>query len=191
MNRREVLAGLLGASTLAVVGRAQGKSAAENDFEILLAAIELEQRAIETYRELVKLLKSKEYMDMVNSFVRDHAAHKEALVAVIANELKMQPRQIEVTPFQIPSVKKDVDAVRYAAVLETVIAKSYYDGYGGKLLTRVGRSIFLDICAVEAQHVGVLRTLLVLKLKDKIAPYNGKVVPYALMELYGKTELPQ
>lgn len=172
--------------------KAKAKSPTENDYAILNFAVELEQKAVNTYLGMVekKLIKGKEYLDIAKQFASDHSSHKETLISIIQSELKMEPPQTQDPGlFPIPEIKKDVDAIRYALTLETIAAKTYYEAFRDSLKTKAGRAVFLDICAVESQHVGVFRTLLVFKLKDKSLPNNAKIVPYPLMERYPTPDL--
>lgn len=185
--------GLISVLTPSVLAQ-KAKSPTENDFAILKFAVELEQKAVNTYLGMVekRLLKGKEYLDIAKQFAADHSSHKETLLSTIKSELKMEPPQTQsLEQFPIPEIKKDVDAVRYALTLETIAAKTYYEAFKDSLKTKAGRAVFLDICAVESQHVGVFRTLLVFKLKDKSLPNNAKIVPYPLMENYPTPDLPQ
>lgn len=199
--RRDLLRMALGTGALGLVSMLtpsvlaqKAKSPTENDFAILNFAVELEQKAVNTYLSMAekKLLKGKEYLDIAKQFAADHSSHKEALINTIKGELKMEPPQAtDPGTFPLPEIKKDVDAVRYALTLEAIAAKTYYEAFRDKLKTKPGRAVFLDICAVESQHVGVFRTLLVFKLKDKNLPDNAKIVPYPLMESYPTPALPQ
>ncbi len=199
--RRDLLKMALGTGALGLISMLtpsvlaqKGKSPTENDFAILNFAVELEQKAVNTYLAIAekKLLKGKEYLDIAKQFAADHLSHKEALINTIKSELKMEPPQAtDPGAFPLPEVKKDVDAVRYALTLEAIATKTYYEAFRDKLKTKPGRTVFLDICAVESQHVGVFRTLLVFKLKDKNMPDNAKIVPYPLMENYPTPTLPQ
>src|SRR5438477_3553057 len=102
-----ILASLGGAldPTLAVVANMQrkGKGEAEqkldpnsNDLAIVNIAIQLEQRAINTYTgmEKEKLINNKDLVEVARQFASDHLAHRDALIKAATDEFKGTPAVI-------------------------------------------------------------------------------------------------
>ncbi|MBL8149992.1 MAG: ferritin-like domain-containing protein [Blastocatellia bacterium] len=179
-------------------GQAKGSptnaNANANDIEILNFALQLEQKAINTYLAAVekKLLKGKDYIEVAKQFVADHDSHREALAKVIKNDLGGEPASVaDVGTFPVPTIKNDKEAVRYAVTLELIAAKTYYDAFKDKLKTSAGKDIFLNILPVETQHIGVFRSFLKLRLKDRALPDNNRIVPFAFLHMQPTPEVPQ
>jgi rubrerythrin len=167
-----------------------------NDLAIVNMAIQLEQRAINTYvgMEKEKLITNKDLIDVARQFAADHTAHREALIKAASDVLQGKPAPIKgLGTFPIPAIalKKEIDAVRYALSLELIASKIYFDAFKDKLKTKAGRDLVLTILPVETQHVGVFRSFLKLKLKDKELPDNNRLVPFAMLDKYPSPEIPK
>jgi len=158
-----------------------------NDIAIANTVIQIEQKAVNTYLGLQKtqLITTKDYVDIANQFANDHIAHRDALIKAVT-DLKGTPAGIKGLgsfPVPVPEIsKKEVDAVRYALTLEVIASKIYFNAFKDQLKTKPGRDLILSILAVETQHVGVFRSLLTLKLKDKNIPDNAKLVPFPFLD---------
>jgi rubrerythrin len=166
------------------------------DLAIVNIAIQLEQKAINTYlgMEKQKLITNKDLVDVARQFAADHTAHRDALIKAATEEFKGTPAPIKALgTFPIPpaALKKELDAVRYALALEVIASKIYFDAFKDKLKTKPGRDLVLTILPVETQHVGVFRSVLKLRLKDRDLPNNPRLVPYALLDKYPTPEIPQ
>jgi rubrerythrin len=167
-----------------------------NDLAILNVAINLEQRAVNTYlgMEKEKLILNKQILDVARQFAADHLTHRDELIKVVTTEFNATPANIKgLGTFPIPAsiLKKEVDAVRYALALEVIASKVYYDNFKDKLRTAASRDLFINILPVETQHVGVFRAVLKRVLKDKQIPDNDRIVPYSSLDKYPAPSIPQ
>ncbi|MEW6731090.1 MAG: ferritin-like domain-containing protein [Acidobacteriota bacterium] len=167
-----------------------------NDLGIVNTAIQLEQKAINTYvgMEKVKLIVNKQIIEVARQFAADHMAHRDALIKAANEEFKGTPAAIKgLGTFPIPAsiLKKEVDAVRYALALEVVASKVYYNAFKDALRTDAGRNLIITILPVETQHIGVFRSVLKLVLKDKQIPENARLVPYAFLEEHPTPTIPE
>lgn len=166
---------------------------ATNDVGIANVAIQLEQRAINTYLGLKKekILVNKNLLDVTQQFSDDHVAHRDALVKAV-KALGGEPANFKgLGTFPIPAtiLKKESEAVRYGLALELIASKVYLDAFKDKLKTPEGRSLIVSILSVETQHVGVLRT--VLKFVVDKSNKNNKILPYPTLEEEPMPEMPQ
>lgn len=165
----------------------------ENDIAIANIAIQLEQKAINTYygMEKEKVIANKQVVDVAHQFTADHLAHRDALIKAVT-EFQGTPAPIKglgTFPIAQPALKKEAEAVRYALTLEMIASKIYFDAFKDKLRTPEGRNLIITILPVETQHVGVFRALLKLVL-DKNNQDN-QLVNNSLLEEEPTPEMPQ
>jgi hypothetical protein len=163
-----------------------------NDIGIANVAIQLEQRAINTYLGLKKekILVNKNLLDVTQQFSDDHVAHRDALVKAV-KALGGEPANFKgLGTFPIPAtiLKKEAEAVRYGMALELIASKVYLDAFKDKLKTPEGKTLILSILSVETQHVGVLRT--VLKFVVDKSNKSNKILPYPTLEEEPMPEMP-
>ncbi len=166
---------------------------ATNDIGIANMAIQLEQKAINTYLGLKKekLIVNKAILDVAAQFSDDHVAHRDALVKAV-KALGGEPANYKgLGTFPIPAkiLKKESEAVRYGMALELIASKVYLDAFKDKLRTPEARSLIISILPVETQHVGVLRT--VLKFVVDKSNKDNKISPYPTLEDEPMPEIPQ
>ncbi|MBI4851321.1 MAG: ferritin-like domain-containing protein [Acidobacteria bacterium] len=164
-----------------------------NDVGIANMAIQLEQRAINTYLGLKKekILVNKNLLDVTQQFSDDHVAHRDALVKAV-KALGGEPANYKgLGTFPIPAtiLKKESEAVRYGMALELIASKVYFDAFKDKLKTPEGRNLIINILSVETQHVGVLRT--VLKFVVDKSNKSNKILPYPTLEEEPMPEMPK
>lgn len=167
-----------------------------NDLGIVSAAIQLEQKAINTYvgLEKEKIITNKQVIDVARQFAADHMAHRDALIKAATGEFKgTAPKINGLGTFPIPAaiLKKELQAVRYALALELIASKIYFDAFKDKLRTSAGRNLVITILPVETQHVGVFRSVLKFVLRDKELPDNDRLVPFALLDQHPTPGVPE
>lgn len=184
-----LLASLLGpAANPALAVLAQGKPSAAADIAFLNEAIKIEQKAINTYKAALNndLLKNPALVDAAISFSNDHANHRDGISRILRVNFKnnslTSPAVLEnLGTFPIPDtvVKgKETDVLRYALTLEMIASKTYFDAVNGKLGTDDARGVVASVLAVETQHVAILRSVLMVVLKDKGLTEDKQLVPF-------------
>jgi rubrerythrin len=157
------------------------------DAQIINGAIQLEQKAVNTYQAAVEknLVTTPAFREVALQFAMDHAQHRDRLMTVVQAELKARPASTaNLGPFPIPedTLKGgEPDALRYALTLELIAAKAYFDAVTQKLTTVAARDLAAAIMPVEAQHAAVFRSVLMIVLKDKGLPGDDKLVPYSFL----------
>jgi rubrerythrin len=166
---------------------------ATNDIGIANTAIQIEQKAINTYFGLKKekVIVNPQVLTVAGQFADDHAAHRDALVKAV-KALGGEPTTTKgLGTFPIPAkiLKKEAEAVRYGMALELIASKIYFDAFKDKLRTPEGRSLIITILPVETQHVAVLRT--VLKFVVDKSNKDNKISPYPTLEEEPMPEMPQ
>jgi rubrerythrin len=155
-----------------------------NDLEIINGAIQLEQKAANTYLglEKEKIINNKQIIDTARQFAADHLAHRDALIKAVTS-LQATPANIKglgTLPIPATILRKEAEAVRYAMAVELIAAKTYYEAFQNRLKTDEGRRLAIDIMPVEMQHVGVF--LAALKLIVDKSNVDNTLVPYASLE---------
>ncbi|MFY9222362.1 MAG: ferritin-like domain-containing protein [Blastocatellia bacterium] len=164
-----------------------------NDIAIANMAIQLEQRAVNTYLGLKKekILVNKALLDVTAQFSDDHLAHREALIKAVkalGGEV-INYKGLGTFPIPAQILKKESEAVRYGMALELIASKVYFDAFKNKLRTPEGQNLIITILPVETQHVGVLRT--VLKFVVDKNNKDNKILPYPTLEEEPMPEMPQ
>ena len=175
-------------------GAATGKvDPKANDIAIANMAIQLEQRAINTYLGLKKekILVSKPLLDVTAQFSDDHLAHREALIKAVKALGGEVANYKGLGTFPIPAqiLKKESEAVRYGMALELIASKVYLDAFKNKLKTPEGQNLIITILPVETQHFGVLRT--VLKFVVDKNNKDNQILPYPTLEEEPMPAMPQ
>lgn len=164
-----------------------------NDIAIANMAIQLEQRAVNTYLGLKKekILVNKALLDVTAQFSDDHLAHREALIKAVKALGGEVANYKGLGTFPIPAqiLKKESEAVRYGMALELIASKVYFDAFKNKLKTPEGQNLIITILPVETQHVGVLRT--VLKFVVDKNNKDNQILPYPTLEEEPMPEMPQ
>jgi rubrerythrin len=182
------LANLLGpAANPALAALAQKKPVSNNDVAFLAEAVKLEQKAINTYQAALQadLIKNPNLAFAATDIANDHSYHRDMLLRVIRVKFPRQPLPLfeNLGTFPIPEAllksKKDAEIVRYALMLETIAAKTYFEAVRNNLATPEAKATVASILAVETQHVGIYRTALMLVLKDKGLAEDKQVVPFS------------
>jgi hypothetical protein len=179
-------------------GTAKAEAAAKvdpktNDIAIANMAIQLEQRAVNTYLGLKKekILVNKALLDVTAQFSDDHLAHREALIKAVkalGGEV-INYKGLGTFPIPAQILKKESEAVRYGMALELIASKVYFDAFKNKLKTPEGQNLIITILPVETQHVGVLRT--VLKFVVDKNNKDNQILPYPTLEEEPMPEMPQ
>lgn len=164
-----------------------------NDIAIINTAIQLEQKAINTYvgAEKEKILTNKALLDVAKQFATDHLAHRDALIKAVKdfNGTPAPIKGLGTFPIPQPALKKEVEVIRYALALELIASKIYFGAIKDKLRTPEGKKLALTILPVETQHVGAFRAVLkfVIDKNNK----DNKVAPFALFQDEPMPEVPQ
>lgn len=196
--RRDFISMLTGGSAFALLGTLLGPAVSDDlkvlgqkpslagDKAFLNAAIQLEQKAINTYEAAVRadLIKKPNNLDVVADFVADHGHHRDKLSRVLRKKFSATPPLIEkLGSFPIPESVlkgKEADVVRYALTLEMIASKTYFEAAKDRLMSDEARAVVASILPVEMQHVAAYRTLLMSVLKDKALPEDRQLVPFPL-----------
>jgi rubrerythrin len=166
------------------------------DVRVLNGAIELEQKAINTYMAAAKnnLLPTKAFLDVAVQFAGDHTNHRDRLKQIVSREFKATPANTEnLGTFPIPqNVLKggEAEVLRYALTLEMIAAKAYLDNVTVKLTTDAGKNVAATIMPVESMHAAVFRTVLMAVLKEKGLAMETKIVPYSFLSEFPTPPVP-
>lgn len=183
-----------GASAPATGGASGAKvDPTANDIAIANMAIQLEQKAINTYLGLKKekILVNKDLLEVTAQFSDDHVAHRDALIKAVKGFGGEPAVYKGLGTFPIPAkiLKKESEAVRYGMALELIASKVYLDAFKDKLKTPEARNLIITILPTETQHVGVLRT--VLKFIVDKSNKDNRVSPYSNLEEEPMPDMPQ
>ncbi|MEW6731089.1 MAG: ferritin-like domain-containing protein [Acidobacteriota bacterium] len=185
-----------GGNVLAAIAAGQRRPSPSSDIAVINGAIQLEQKAINTYKAAAQadLLKKPEYLDVAVDFAADHGEHRDELTKAVRVNFKSTPVLIEnLGTFPVPETiikGKEADVLRYALMLEMYASKAYLEAVSGKLATDEARGLVASILPVETQHVAVLRTVLMVVMKDKGLPDDKQLVPYAFFNEQPTPEIP-
>ncbi len=168
-----LLAGLfgtgLGSAMTAVLAR-PAAAASPLDVQILQTASSLERLAINTYTAIVALpfIKNgnKTLLKFAQTTLAQHDAHRKAfqsqttaLGGVVQDN--PSPHHTPTVAQALPTLKTPADAVRLAVTLETVARDTYLSDLA-QVTDTPTKTLLASVMGVEAQHLAVLRTVLVL-----------------------------
>src|SRR5262249_54139978 len=141
--RMGALTGASGVFLLAAGGegaaepRDKRKSDPNGDAQFVNGAIQLEQKAFNTYQAAVEknLITTPAFREVAQQFAVDHAQHRDRLITAVQTALKAKAAPTaNLGTFPIPEVVLkggEPDVLRYALTLELIAAKAYYDGVTG------------------------------------------------------------
>ncbi|MGP6157467.1 MAG: DUF4439 domain-containing protein [Vulcanimicrobiaceae bacterium] len=126
-----------------------------NDLKLLAAALALERAEIKAYGNAIATngLLSAPVSAVLTSFVADHSAHRDTLIAELAKA--GVPATDDVAPLTLPELHAEADVLAMAYTLERQIAASYLGAvaqYASRDLTATAASIL----GVETAHVALL-----------------------------------
>lgn len=164
------------------------KSDPKKDIAIVNMAIQLEQKAVNTYQAAAdnNLLPTKAFRDVALQFAADHTAHRNKLMDAVSTALKGKPAGIsDLGTFPIPQnvlKGKEHDVIRYALTLEMIASKTYLDAINNQLTTDEARDLAATIMPVETQHAAIFRAVLMVVLKERGLEGDTKLVPYAFLD---------
>jgi rubrerythrin len=168
---------ILGASSaIALVGSTlmqrflvAAEAADEGDVKILNVAIALERAGIKAYTDAASTgLLEKPVMAVATGFMRDHEAHRDALIAAVKHT-GATPTP-EVAKLTYPALKSQSDILKFALVVERQAASKYLSvipSFTDRQLAQVAASILGN----ETTHVAILAQVLGLGTE----PYGGFV----------------
>jgi len=186
-----VLTGASGAVAIATgnAGKvvAAGRPNPKADIEIINGAIQLEQRAVNTYMAAAEnnLLPTKAFLDVAVQFAQDHTNHRDRLKRVVSQVFKGEPAGTEnLGTFPIPKnvlTGGEAEVLRYALTLEMIASKAYLDFITNKLTSEGAKNVAATIMPVESMHAAVFRTVLMAVLNEKGLPMDNKIVPYSFL----------
>ncbi|MCS6885622.1 MAG: ferritin-like domain-containing protein [Acidobacteriota bacterium] len=157
------------------------------DSSFLAAAIQLEQKAINTYQAAISkdLLKTPNLLDIAVDFVYDHSHHRDRLYKAMRIYFSATPPLIEnLGHFPLPDSTAEKDLLNYFLKLELFISKTYFDA-AANLASSEARNVVASTLPIELQHVAAYRTILFAMMKEK-----GDLVPFSLFSKQTMPTLP-
>lgn len=160
--------GLLGSTLLTTFVEA-AQTAAPDDIAILNSGIELERAGIKAYQDAAATnLLSKDVLAVALGFMRDHQAHRDALIAAVkAGGGKPSSKTVALT---YPPLKTQSDILHFAKSVEEKAASTYLSvvpEFKDRQLAAVAASIL----GVETTHVALLAQAL-----DELPAYKSGFV---------------
>jgi len=145
------------------------EAADESDVKILNVAIELERAGIKAYADAAATgLLKKPVLAVATGFMRDHEAHRDALIAAVKHAGATPTA--EVTKLTYPTLASQSDILKFALVVERQAATTYLSvipSFTDRHLAQVAASILGN----ETTHVAILAQTLGLGTE----PYGGFV----------------
>ncbi|HEV2764531.1 MAG TPA: ferritin-like domain-containing protein [Pyrinomonadaceae bacterium] len=168
----------------------------ENDVKLFNDAAQLEQKAVNTYTAArdAKLIKTPAFLEVALQFASDHAQHRDADLKVVRSLGGMPAPMKGLGTAPIPdAVLKgtEEDVIRYALGIEVYAAKAYQEYVAALTQTQEGIEQAASNMGVEAQHAATYRAVLIAILNKMGLPGEpNRIVPFGLLELQPKPELP-
>lgn len=145
--------GLLGSALLTTLVEA-AQAASPDDIAVLNSGIELERAGIKAYQDAAATgLLSKDILSIALGFMRDHEAHRDALVAAVkAGGGTPSPKTV---PLNYPPLKSQADILHFAKSVEEKAASTYLSVIP-ELKDRQLAQVAASILGVETTHVALL-----------------------------------
>jgi hypothetical protein len=146
------------------------EAADEGDVKILNVAIALERAGIKAYQDAAGTgLLQKPVLDVAVGFMKDHTAHRDALVAAVQHAGGTVTS--ETTKLTYPELKTQGDILKFALAVERQAAATYLSvlsSFKDRQLAQASGAIL----GVETTHVAILTQTLGMGTE----PYNGGFV---------------
>jgi len=149
---------------------AAAEAADEGDIKTLNVAIALERAGIKAYTDAAATgLLSKPVLGIATGFMKDHVAHRDALIAAVKHA--GAAATTETTKLTYPSLKTQGDILKFALAVERQAASTYLSvipSFKDRQLAQVSAAILGN----ETTHVAILAQALGMGTE----PYSGGFV---------------